>query len=77
MHNNDIQYSMCLYTEQYTADQTLTNEKHVYIKAFFRHRDVVMQHMHALPQAPGIALLDMRLRQVGASGEFGPLFGCL
>jgi hypothetical protein len=34
-------YSMCLYRQQCTADQTSTSEKHVYIKASFRHRDVM------------------------------------
>jgi hypothetical protein len=34
-----------------TAYQTPMSEKHVYINAFFRHCDAMMQCVHALPQA--------------------------
>jgi hypothetical protein len=57
--------------------QTSTSEKHVYIKAVFRHHDVMTSGHDALPQAPGLAMLNMTLRQVGASGEFGSHFGRL
>jgi hypothetical protein len=61
-----------------TADQTSTSEKHVYIKAIFRHSDVMtlrpVQRMHALP--PRSVEHDVT-SQVGGSGEFGPLFGRL
>jgi hypothetical protein len=33
--------------------------------------------MHAIPKAPGLALLDMTLLPLGALGEFGLLFGRL
>jgi hypothetical protein len=37
----------------------------------------MMQRVHALPQVPGPCSVEHDICQVGASGEFGPLFGCL
>jgi hypothetical protein len=66
---------MCLNTQQCTADQTSTSEKHVYIKAVFRHCDVMMYiACMQFPRPRDLALLEITLRQVGASGESGPLF---
>jgi hypothetical protein len=65
---------MCLYSQQYTADQTLMSEKHVYIK-----RSVTFMYNACMRflRPRDLALLNMTLRQVGASGEFGSLFGHL
>jgi hypothetical protein len=74
-------YSMCLYRQQCTADQTSTSEKHVYIKAVFRYRVTSWHHacMRFL-RSQDLALWDptsMMLWQVGTLGEFGSLFGHL
>jgi hypothetical protein len=58
-HIQYIDTGMCLYTQQCTADQTLMSEKHVYIKAVFRHDafSLMMQRMHATsPAGPGTLL---------------------
>jgi hypothetical protein len=73
---------MCLHTQQYTADQTLTSEKHVYVKRFFAIVDRVQGYdftfmysarMH-FPRPRDLTLLNrtsMTLRQASTSGEFG------
>jgi hypothetical protein len=67
--------SMCLYTQQCTADQTSTSEKHVYIKAVFHHCDVMTYYrMHALPQALGPRSVKHDITSGGRFGLIWPSF---